>query len=113
MLAICAVAVFVAWLVGPSRAAVAIRGGVSRTGHRTADAAGDVSWLHTYASAARYGVLIVAGLIVLFGSLTFLSLVLFGLVIAAIVIWLTWVGQSHDGDAPGTKSPDLTTEGRA
>ncbi|HEX5095008.1 MAG TPA: hypothetical protein VFX21_03310 [Acidimicrobiia bacterium] len=113
MLAICAVAVFVAWLVGPSRAAVAIRGGVSRTGHRTADAAGDVSWLHTYASAARYGVLIVAGLIVLFGSFTFLSLVLFGLVIAAIVIWLTWVGQSHDGDAPGTKSPDLTTEGRA
>ena len=111
MLVICAVAIFIAWLAGPSRAAIAIRGGVSRTGHRTAEAAGDVSWLHSYANVARYGVLILAGLIVLFGDFTFLSLVVFGLVIAAIVVWLTWVGQSADGEAPpDTKAPDLTTQ---
>ena len=113
MLVLCVIAVFIAWLVGPSRAAVAIRGGVSRTGHRTADAAGDVSWLHTYAGAARYGVLILAGVVVLFGNFTFLGLVLFGLVIAAIVIWLTWVGRDSDEAAPATDPTQVTTGGQA
>lgn len=73
---------------------------VTKVGVTTADSADDVAWLREHVGLLRVGVLVVAGLLVLFSTLSFIGLLVVGVIVGLIEAWLGLVSRGGTDVTP-------------
>ncbi len=100
ILTVCVVAWLVAFLAGPGRLPVALRRSVTKVGVTTADAADDVTWLRDHVGLLRIGVLVAAGLLILFTALSFVGLLIVGVIVGLLEAWLGLVSRGGTDVSP-------------
>ena len=97
-------------LLGPYRSAVAFRSWVRRTwrgiargssgGHR-----GVVGWMSSHAGGLQLGGVVVAGILLLIVSVSWLSFLIIGVLLAAYEVYLQWI-KPPPPDEASTPGPD-------
>ena len=97
-------------LLGPYRSAVAFRSWVRRTwrgiargssgGHR-----GVVGWMSSHAGGLQLGGVVVAGILLLIVSVSWLSFLIIGVLLAAYEVYLQWI-KPPPPDEASTSGPD-------
>ena len=104
------VLVIAAVLSGPYRWAVAIRSRVKRTGRSIAGASsggrrGVVAWMASHAAGLQLAGAVVAGILLLFVPVSWLSFLIIAVLLAACEIWLQRIKPAPPGEAPPAYGP--------
>ena len=110
VLAVALVVLVVAVLSGPYRWAVAIRSWVKRTGRSIADARGGdrrgvVGWMASHAAGLQLAGAVVAGILLLIVSVSWLSFLLIGVLLAAYEVCLQRIKPAPPDEASPTPGP--------
>ena len=97
-------------LMGPYRWAVAMRSWVKRTWHHIAGARGGdhrgvVGWLASHAGGLQLGGVVVAGILLLVVSVSWVSFLIIGVLLAAYEVYLQWIKPSPPDEAPSASGP--------
>jgi hypothetical protein len=106
VLGVALVVLVIAVLSGPYRWAVALRSGVKRTwrgiaGARSTDSRGPVvGWMASHAAGLQLGGAMVAGILLLIVSVSWLSFLIIGVLLAAHEVDLQWIKPPADEASP-------------
>ena len=111
VLGIALVVLVIAVLSGPYRWAVALRSRVKRTwlsiaAGRGGDHRGVVAWMASHAAGLQLGGAVVAGILLLIVSVSWLSFLIIGVLLAAYEVYLQWIKPPQADEAPPASSPD-------
>jgi hypothetical protein len=112
VLGVALVVLVIAVLSGPYRWAVALRSWVKRTwlsiaGARSADSRGQVvGWTACHAAGLQLGGAVVAGILLLIVSVSWLSFLIIGVLLAAYEVYLQWIKPPQPDEAPPASGPD-------
>lgn len=92
-------------LCGPYRWAVAMRARVARTWHSISAAGRDdhrgvVAWMASHAAALQLGGAVVAGILLLVVSVSWVSFLIIGVLLAAYEVYLQWIKPSPPDEPP-------------
>jgi hypothetical protein len=101
----------IAVLIGPYRWAVALRSRVKQTWHgiggtRSGGRQGVVGWLASHAAGLQLAGAVVAGILLLIVSVSWLSFLIIGVLLAAYELYLQWIKPAPDDEAPPASGPD-------
>jgi hypothetical protein len=104
------VVLVIAVLSGPYRWAVALRSSVKRTwlsiaGGRGGDHRGVVGWMASHAAGLQLGGAVVAGILLLIVSVSWLSFLIIGVLLAAYEVCLQWIKPPPSDEAPPASGP--------
>jgi hypothetical protein len=111
VLAVALVVLVIAVLAGPYRWAVAMRSWVNRTWHSIAGARGGdhrglVAWMASHAGGLQLGGAVVAGILLLIVSVSWLSFLIIGVLLAAYEIYLQWIKPAPSDETSLASGPD-------
>jgi hypothetical protein len=101
----------IAVLCGPYRWAAAFRSRVQQTWRNITAARGDghrgrvVSWMAAHAGGLQLGGAVVAGILLLIVSVSWLSFLIIGVLLAAYEVYLQWIKPPRPDEAPPTPGP--------
>jgi hypothetical protein len=110
VLAAALVVLVIAVLSGPYRWAVALRSSVKRTGHSIAGARGGdhrgvVAWMASHAAGLQLAGAVVAGILLLIVSVSWLSFLIIGVLLAAYEVYLQRIKPAPPDETPPAPSP--------
>ena len=110
VLGVALVVLVIAVLSGPYRWAVALRSRVKRTGRSIAGASsggrrGVVAWMASHAAGLQLAGAVVAGILLLFVPVSWLSFLIIGVLLAAYEIYLQRIKPAPPDEAPPTPGP--------
>jgi hypothetical protein len=95
--------------MGPYRWAVATRSSVKRTWRSIAEAGsgdrGAVGWLASHAAGFQLGGAVVAGILLLVVSVSWLSFLIIGVLLAAYEIYFQWIKPAPPDEASPASGP--------
>jgi len=111
VLGVALVVLVIAVLNGPYRWAVALRSSVKRTwrgiaGSRGGDHRGVVGWMASHAAGLQLGGAVVAGILLLIVSVSWLGFLIVGVLLAAYEVCLQWIKPPEADEAPPASGPD-------
>jgi hypothetical protein len=111
VLAVALVIVVIAVLAGPYRWAVALRSWVKRGWHSIAGARGGhhrgrVGWVASHAGGLQLAGVVAAGILLLIVSVSWLSFLIIGVLLAAYEVYLQRIKPSPPDEASPTSGPD-------
>jgi hypothetical protein len=111
VLGVALVVLVIAVLAGPYRWAAAIRSSVQRAGRsiagaRDGDRRGPLAWAGSHAAGLQLGGAVVAGILLLIVSVSWLSFLIVGVLLAAYEIGLQRIKPPASDEAPPTSGPD-------
>jgi hypothetical protein len=98
-------------LTGPYRWAAAIRSSVRRAGHSIAGASsggrrGALAWIGSHAAGFQLAGAVAAGILLLIVSVSWLSFLIIGVLLAAYEVGLQRIKPPPPDEAPPTPGPD-------
>ncbi len=104
------VVLVIAVLCGPYRWAVAFRSWVKQAWRNITQARADhpgraASWLAAHAGGLQLGGAVVAGILLLIVSVSWLSFLIIGVLLAAYEVYLQWIKPPRPDEAPPTLGP--------
>ena len=104
------VVLVIAVLSGPYRWAVALRSWVKRTwlsiaGGRGGDHRGVVGWMASHAAGLQLAGAVVAGILLWIVSVSWLSFLIVGVLLAAYEVYLQWIKPPPPDEAPPASGP--------
>ena len=111
VLAVALVVLVIAVLCGPYRWAVAMRSWVKQTGHSIAGARGGgrhgpaVTWIASHAAGLQLAGAVVAGILLLIVSVSWLSFLIIAVLLAAYEIYLQRIKPPPPQEAPPASDP--------
>jgi hypothetical protein len=110
VLGVALVVLVIAVLSGPYRWAVALRSWVKRTwlniaGGRGGDHRGVVRWMASHAAGLQLGGAVVAGILLLIVSVSWISFLIIGVLLAAYEVYLQWIKPPQADEAPPAPGP--------
>ncbi len=111
VLGVALVVLVIAVLCGPYRWAVALRSWVKRTGRSIAEASsGDhrgqvITWMASHSAALQLAGAVVAGILLLFVPVSWLSFLIIGVLLAAYEIYLQRIKPAPPDEAPPASGP--------
>ena len=111
VLGVALVVLVIAVLCGPYRWAVAFRSWVKQTWRNITQARADhpgrvVSWMAAHAGGLQLGGAVVAGILLLIVSVSWLSFLIIGVLLAAYEVYLQRIKPPRPDEAPPTPGPD-------
>ena len=110
VLGVALVVLVIAVLAGPYRRAAAIRSSVRRAGHSIAGASsggrrGVLAWMGSHAAGLQLAGAVVAGILLLVVTVSWLSFLIIAVLLAAYEIWLQRIKPPPPDEAPPTPGP--------
>ncbi len=111
MLGVALVVLIIALLTGPYRWAAAIRSAVKRTGRsiagaRGGDRRGVTAWIGSHAAWFQLAGALVAGILLLIVSVSWLSFLIIGVLLAAYEVGIQRIKPPQPDEAPPASGPD-------